>query len=805
MRRFLVFLMAATAIAAAVLAVFIVTLDANTLRPMLIESIEASTGSKTELDGLDLAWHGGVALVIRGLRITAPGNITGVPDLAVEKADLILRLKPLLKKEIEVSSVSLEKPRVNIIRASGGKVAVKGIQPKKPHKAESDPARSRVPHPVLAVFRIGGVTITDGVIRYMDNTVKSRPIDITFGKVDASVKDIDPLSTIRFKAGAAFLTKEKNLSVSGNISGLFDNRIHMTGLSARCDMEFSGSKDIVKIIPALERSGVREIRGGELVLDIDDMRFEGGKLSELGFRARVRRAEVVMEGIMAPVENIDLDISSDLKAADIKEFSARIAGAQVSGLGTVNSLGAFPRAGMEIEADIPDLGEFLKALGLGPGKVKGGLKFSSDIEVSNSKDKDVHSVKLKGGNIRYRLASKNGEENIPFERIDARIDRSVSGGITEFSADMSVFSREKNAWISGKIRRLAGKKAAYTEIKDLSAKLDLSGVDHAALSEGVPFIEGLNLARGTRGIAELSVPRFEIGPIGLGLPDMVLLINKGRLNFRKMRAPIENIRADIGIKGGEGVSLAIRDLRADMAGASFTLSGAVSGLFKENAADVRVSASVPKLNAFLVKATGKEPRIDGALSAAFDGVFRGLTWEEISGSLAGSGDLGLEGGIIMDTNFARETLEKITIFPGVLAAVEKNLSPEVKEILDRDNTALKSIRSPFKAEKGIFSFDKLNIASDLMSIDSATTADLSGNVAGRGTIKFREDVTAAMLSGFAQFEFLRNDSGMIEFPVKYSTDENGFKISPDIPFITSKVIGGRGKELIDNLLEKMIK
>ncbi len=108
MKRFLIVvgLLAALLIAAA--AIFIATFDGDRYRPQAVRALEERLGRAVDVRRLSLGWQGGLAVRAEGLAVYEGRDRTGEPLAQAASAGAVVRLLPLLKRRIEVPSVTVE-------------------------------------------------------------------------------------------------------------------------------------------------------------------------------------------------------------------------------------------------------------------------------------------------------------------------------------------------------------------------------------------------------------------------------------------------------------------------------------------------------------------------------------------------------------------------------------------------------------------------------------------------------------------------------------------------------------------------
>ena len=108
------------------LAVFIATFDADRYRPLVVSELQKALGRPVKLERLSLSWQGGFALQANGFALFEDAQASE-PLIQVESASASVRLMPLLRKELQVASIVLSRPRIHVSRNAQGQVNLLGL------------------------------------------------------------------------------------------------------------------------------------------------------------------------------------------------------------------------------------------------------------------------------------------------------------------------------------------------------------------------------------------------------------------------------------------------------------------------------------------------------------------------------------------------------------------------------------------------------------------------------------------------------------------------------------------------------
>ncbi|MFH1753628.1 MAG: AsmA family protein [Candidatus Omnitrophota bacterium] len=379
MKKILLILGIIVLIGAVSIGVFIATFDANSFKPLVSEKLGDALGSRVEIGDLSLVFRGGIALAVDSLAIYEHDNLTQAPDLSLKSAYASLKIVPLLKKDIQVASVMLMKPKIQITRDKNGVIKVRGVNP--PPASQDEKLKDSTPQTQKAApavsFLIGSIQITDGEARYQDEMLQP-PVDVTVRDLDVTLKNVSMVKPIAFEALMAVFAEKQNISLKGTISGLEQNAPALKGFTASADLGSFQYVELARSIPALRDAGLEEGLAGNVSLSIPSMRIGADGIEEMSANIRLSDGRVAVSQIKAPVEKIQIAASYNHPNAAIDTFSASLAGASLDASGTVTDVANAQDADLKIKANMPKLNAFIQSLTGSAPKIDGSLSISLD-------------------------------------------------------------------------------------------------------------------------------------------------------------------------------------------------------------------------------------------------------------------------------------------------------------------------------------------------------------------------------------------------------------------------------------------
>jgi AsmA protein len=138
------------------------TVDPNDYRDELTTLVKNKTGRDLTLNGdLSISVFPWLGIRTEGLRFSQPAAING-DMVAVDTAQLRVKLLPLLKKHVEVDTIVLESPNIRLVTLANGTDSFAGLM-----NEAGDDTNEADPSAAVALV-VQGVRITDGSIRLED-------------------------------------------------------------------------------------------------------------------------------------------------------------------------------------------------------------------------------------------------------------------------------------------------------------------------------------------------------------------------------------------------------------------------------------------------------------------------------------------------------------------------------------------------------------------------------------------------------------------------------------------------------------
>jgi uncharacterized protein involved in outer membrane biogenesis len=150
-------------IAAGVVVLLLVTLliapyllDLNRYRPLIVSQLEQATGRRVEIESLRLHFLPSVRVVVSNLRVKNPSGFPEGDTVGINRVDIGVAVGALLRREVEVTSVSVSGVELNLLTNEAGQNNYESLL--EPRRAAGGKKPAAAP---VSLARIGSVSVSD--------------------------------------------------------------------------------------------------------------------------------------------------------------------------------------------------------------------------------------------------------------------------------------------------------------------------------------------------------------------------------------------------------------------------------------------------------------------------------------------------------------------------------------------------------------------------------------------------------------------------------------------------------------------
>jgi len=385
MKKVIVILLVLVIGAIAALAVFLATFDLNRYNKAIASQIEAIVGNPVEIGRISLKWNSGILLGIEKFQILVEENGQRVPELFFDHGDMSLEFLPLLRMQLKVSSISVTRLNMHLVRAKDGAIKVRGYSPKTTAKAV---AAKPSAIPAVINFSVGSIAVQNSAVRFEDFTMEP-PSDIVIDSLDADIKNVSLDKPVQFVVKMALLSAKQNLGISGVAGGFTAAPLYIKDLNGEIDLGTIDHAKLVHAIPAAQNAGIREGPSGLLKAKVSELRLANNKIEKLSALVELNDGKIVLSQLNVPVENINLSASAENDKISIRSFSARLANATLNSSADISNLFAVPQTAMRLNAEIPAVKDFLSSVAGGRQYLDGKTTFSFEGTMSGASQESI--------------------------------------------------------------------------------------------------------------------------------------------------------------------------------------------------------------------------------------------------------------------------------------------------------------------------------------------------------------------------------------------------------------------------------
>ena len=387
MRKIAIVIAIVVAVVAVALGVFLATFNPNDYRGTIQTKLEQQLDRKVTLGNMSL---GLLPLRFRVANLSIaedPKFGRTSPFIQTQELSVSVKLLPLLSKSVEVDSLSLERPSVELIKNAQGVWNFASLGPKTP----AAPSSSQQP------FSLGELAINDGTVAITD--LRDRRPRTVYDHINLKLTDFAPDSPFKLDASV-------HLPGSGNQEVSLKGKGGPLSHADPAATPFKGTLDLNNV----EIAGLQKFLQNPALVNTDgvlsghtEIASENGKLSANG---QMNLDKPRLHGIEVgyPI-NADYDVSDDLPndLLRINKGAIKLGPTPLSVTGTVNHKPTPAELNLDLKAadvSIAEIARLAAAAGIAfaPGTTVNG-KISADIKAQGAADKPALNGTLNGRDI----------------------------------------------------------------------------------------------------------------------------------------------------------------------------------------------------------------------------------------------------------------------------------------------------------------------------------------------------------------------------------------------------------------------
>jgi uncharacterized protein involved in outer membrane biogenesis len=405
--------------------IFAATFDVNKYRGTIQSQLEKRLGRPVVLGEMGLSLFP-PRFRVQNLAIADdPRFSPDAPFIKAQELDVSVQLLPLLHKQIEIDSVSLQRPSVNLIKNSAGVWNFASLG----HPAQS-------PQPSTdQQFSLGKLTIQDGQISLLDQQQSKTPA--LYDHIDLTLTNFAPNEPFTIDAAAHMAgAGSQEVRVQGKGGPLVREQPATTPFQGTLDLKQVGIADLSKFLNSPALAGTAGVLTGKTNIHSDQ-----GKLTVQG-ETNVLNAKIKGMDLGYSIA-AKYDLTDDLPAdmITVRSMTLKLGATPLEISGTVNAKPTPAQLALNVKANNVSLAEAAKLLAasgvaLSQGTIVTG-NASVNIEARGAANKPAlngtitaSNIQMTGKDIVQPIQIPSVTLNLTPSQIQSNPFTMISGGTT---------------------------------------------------------------------------------------------------------------------------------------------------------------------------------------------------------------------------------------------------------------------------------------------------------------------------------------------------------------------------------------
>lgn len=823
----------------------------NNNKEYIVEQIEDATGRKAEVDTIGLNIFGGLGIQLTDFKLRDDPRFSENHFVSASRLIVNVEFFPLLRKQLAVKKVILSNPYISIIKNKNG---VYNFESVARSGEEQDPQQEDENGEQGKQFSIALVEISNGEISYND---EQNATSLRLKKVDVSSGNIGTDKPINIESSLALLSEQQNVHFSAK-AGPLDSGYSFedTPISGNITITSLNTDELQRNFPDLEKLLPYEPGlSGPLDLKLEfDGRSTALTISSIDLSAGVfgsGQQNFHINGSMGPfgrgftTDNLKVSLDFELGPVmfeKIREFEP-LTGSfpkELKGSGPVSVSGS-------VKGDFSSPALNSMELNGSNAELKYGDLFHkpSDLEFIINADADISPG---------TFTIKNSETTLGGLVLDTKGTIKIGGATVvdlKLQSNKAGLGEIANSFPIAKQYSPSGKFQIETEITgrygpdefpDIrgTAMLEDAGISLPQLAKPLKEINSVINFTGTNANIEettalmgdstvrisadvsqfspLSV-RYKISSPAVYLSD-VTTEREGELKDINIEGTMRNVSGTASLNADiESQSGSISGIRYSDMNGKINLENQIvnfedivfrflNGSMKANGyydmssetPGFNVNTSIQGLNITDLVKTVLSPsseHIKGKSNISINLSGKGNSWDQISNTLNGLGNIELTEGELVDFNLAQEVLTGLTGIQGLSGLISSQIENKYPEVFKTTSTVFYDMNVPVKIVNGRINFDELILRSSDYIAKGKGWLALNKNIQANGYLTLAEELSNDLTSRVELVKYLNDDRGRVRIPFRVDGSVPGVRPSPDLSTVAEifrNAAVDRGKE-----------
>ncbi|HQP10073.1 MAG TPA: AsmA family protein [Candidatus Omnitrophota bacterium] len=410
--------------------IFLKTVDLNRFKGQITQQASKALGRDVQMKHVTFNFSvmNGMTLHLSGLSIADDSAFSSDSMLYIDSSHLgVDFLAFLLKRQILVSNIELDSPRINLVRNSDGRINVQelGVKTGAPELADSKGASSKDADPSIkrgegpekgfgfGEMLIRMVRISDGTVVFTDRMTVP-PQTISAGRIKLEISNVSLNAPFPFSAEASVWSNHRNIRVSGLARIDMDNQqARIDDMKIETDLADILLDRLYKEIPASQEAGLQEKMEGEFVMNVHQMILGQNGLLVLSSDGQLKDGKIQIKDSPIPIKDVNARLTVTESDAEIEDLTMPLASGQVKISGRMMEYLTKQKFLIDLDisaVQLDELGEQIKlpaklegqvqvkskmnGQGITPEAVKASLTADGAISVKDGKVVDINILSL---------------------------------------------------------------------------------------------------------------------------------------------------------------------------------------------------------------------------------------------------------------------------------------------------------------------------------------------------------------------------------------------------------------------------
>ena len=733
-------------------------------REWLAEQASTALGRPISFDEIGLSFRNGLGARLGNLSIGDDPAFAKEDFLKVGRADVLVKLVPLLSGRYEIQQIVLESPEVNIIQSGKGfnfdSLGQSGGKPSQEQTGATAPSTGEALPFLVSVLRI-----RDGRVHFVDRTA-AKPSEMLIEKLDFSADNVGFDTPVSLDIAAAMMGfNEQNFEVDGTVGPLGSPDAAMR---APVDLDVKIGPvviDRVKKMPVLGESVPPELSSPDPVsVGVGVTGTLGAPTVKIAFDAT--QAALRYGAVFSKAKGARLSLEADVAQAkdrvDIGSFVLQLAEATLNGGGTIGTGNAMP-----IDFKVKGAGLPLDGWGRFFAAAEG-------LHVSGGMDLDVHAQ----GSMAAGAPALTG--TLRLQDVSAK---QPGGGIEVSGLTTTVALQGDRVEIPPTDFRVAGEpvnaSASVKSLKKLAADFTVSSpsLRLAAIGAGgeglkqEEVLHGVDVKGSYRDEAGTPRLRAQVRSSGGVLRDIAFTDLSALVGLVNQRASLKQLS----LKTFDGSVVGDGAYDLGSSNPAFSFDGKVNGL------------DVAKLVDFLD--LGHLVKMTGTLHGDLELDGKGSEMEQITKAMIGNGSLRVDDGVLKGVNIAESVLSSITGVPGLSALIGPKIRNKYPQLFEMSDTVFEKLGGRVKISGGQADLRDLVLAARDYTLSGDGTLSFENILNLATSFVASEKLTQDLVGSVKEVKYLLDANGRFRIPLRMVGAMPTLRPQPDTQYVTKQLTG----------------